>query len=939
MKRISLILLAGFIWLGAAAQKNGNIKGVVFDTIAKQPVPAATITVLQSKDSSLVTFTMTNSRGEFSLTNVPYGDYRLLVTHVNYHNVNKYFTINDANKNIDLPNIEVSDKNKVLEEVVIMAEAPPVTLIGDTVQYNAGSFKTKPNAVVEDLLKRMPGIQVEKDGTVKAQGQEVKRVLVDGKEFFGTDPKIATKNLPADAIDKVQVYDKQSDMAQLTGFDDGQSEKTINLKLKKDKKKGVFGKVNAGGGTEGRYQGKFNVNSFKGARQMSLIGMGNNTNAEGFSFMDILSFSGGMSQLGGGGGGGMINISSNDALSGAMGGGNSNSINTAWAGGANYNNIIGTKMEVQSNYFYNRYNPVTEQKLSRQYILPDSTYFYNQNSRTDNLNNSHRFNLTYDYLIDSLNSLKFTPTLSLQNSNNHSTSAYETLSEQLLRSNRGISDNFSASDGYNFNGTLLYRKKFKRRGRTFSLSVGTTLNNSDGDGKLASINEFYNKQGNFVKTDSINQHSDFESEVRGYNTRAVYTEPLFKRSLLEFSVSKNESRSVSDKVTYDYNKNSGKHDIVNPLLTNNYQNVYGTTTAGIRLRTQKKKYNYSFGLTWQNADLQGTIKSGIKDSVITKSFYNILPNARFQYNFTRFKNLQLDYRASTNQPSVSQLQPIPDISNPLNIKLGNPNLKQEFTHRINANYTGMNPFRNKSFFWFSSYSFTNNKIVNFDVVDSFGRKLTTPVNVDGVYNLSNDISVGWPLRFIKATLNFNTGLGYSKTIQFINTNRNNIYNISFDPGVEISKSFKDKFDLTLNGGITYNKAKYSLQSSLNNNYLTQDYGIDIGWQLPKNFYLSTDFNYTISSKRSEGFNAKVPLWNAAFSKLFLKYNRGEMKISVHDLLNENQAIVRTTNSNYIEDQSNRVLKRFFLLSFTYSLNKMSANAGGPGGRGNVIIRR
>jgi hypothetical protein len=939
MKKILLILLSGFIWLTSSAQKNGNIKGLVFDTIAKQAVPAATITVLQSKDSSLVTFTMTNSRGEFSLANVPYGDYRLLVTHVNYHNVNKYFSINDANKNIDLPNIEVSDKNKVLEEVVVMAEAPPVTLIGDTVQYNAGSFKTKPNAVVEDLLKRMPGIQVEKDGTVKAQGQEVKRVLVDGKEFFGNDPKIATKNLPADAVDKVQVYDKQSDMAQLTGFDDGQSEKTINLKLKKDKKKGVFGKVNAGGGTEGRYQGKFNVNSFKGARQMSVIGMGNNTNAEGFSFMDILSFSGGMSQLGGGGGGGMINISSNDALSGAMGGGNSNSINTSWAGGANYNNILGTKMEVQSNYFYNRYNPVTEQKLSRQYILPDSTYYYNQNSRTDNLSNSHRFNLTYDYLIDSLNSIKFTPTLSLQNSNNHSTSAYETLSEQLLRSNKGISDNLSVSDGYNFNGTLLYRKKFRRRGRTFSLSVGTTLNNSDGTGELASINEFYNKQGNWIKTDSINQHSVSESEVRGYNTRAVYTEPLFKRSLLEFSVSKNESRSVSDKITHDYNRNSGKHDILNPLLTNNYQNVYGTTTAGIRLRTQKKKYNYSIGLIWQNADLEGTIKSGIKDSVITKSFYNLLPNARFQYNFTRFKNLQLDYRASTNQPSVSQLQPIPDISNPLNIKLGNPNLKQEFTHRINANYTGMNPFRNKSFFWFSSYSFTNNKIVNFDVVDSFGRKVTTPVNVNGVYNLSNDISVGWPLRFIKASLNFNTGVGYSKTIQFINSDRNNIYNVSFDPSVEISKSFKDKLDLTLRGGITFNKAKYSLQSTLNNNYLTQDYSIDAGWQLPKNFYFSTDFTYTISSKRSEGYNAKVPLWNAAFSKLFLKYNRGEMKISVHDLLNENQAIVRNTNSNYIEDQSNRVLKRFYLLSFTYSLNKMSANANGPGGRGNVIIKR
>lgn len=298
----------------------------------------------------------------------------------------------------------------------------------------------------------------------------------------------------------------------------------------------------------------------------------------------------------------------------------------------------------------------------------------------------------------------------------------------------------------------------------------------------------------------------------------------------------------------------------------------------------------------------------------------------------------MDYRASTNQPSVSQLQPIPDISNPLNIRVGNPDLKQEYTHRINVNYTGMNPFRNKSFFWFSSYSFTNNRIVDFDVVDSFGIKTTKPVNVDGVYNLNNDVSVGWPLRFMKASLNLNTGFSYSKTVQFINTIRNNIYNISIDPSIEISKSFKDKFDITLGGGFTYNKAKYSLQSSLNNDYLTQDYTMDLGWQLPRNFYLSTDFRYTISSQRSAGFNAKVPLWNASFSKLFLKYNRGEMKISVYDLLNENQAIVRNTNSNYIEDQNNRVLKRFFLLSFTYSLNKMAANAG-SGGRGNIIIRR
>jgi hypothetical protein len=408
---------------------------------------------------------------------------------------------------------------------------------------------------------------------------------------------------------------------------------------------------------------------------------------------------------------------------------------------------------------------------------------------------------------------------------------------------------------------------------------------------------------------------------------------------MEYSVSRNDSRSISDKKTYDLNKSSGKFDKYNQLYSNNFENTYETTTAGFRLRTQRKKYNYAVGISWQNAGLKGTIKTALKDSVISKSFYNLLPNARVQYNFSRFKNLQVDYRATTNQPSVSQLQPVPDNSNPLNIKDGNPDLKQEFTHRINANYSGVNPFRGKNIFLFSTFVFTNNKIVSYDLLDSFGRKRTKPVNVDGVYNLNNNLSIGWPLRFIKATLNLNSGIGFSKTKQFINSVQNEIKNFSVDPGIEISKTFKDKFDLTLNGSFTYNKAKYSLQSSLNNKYFTQDYGADIGWQLPKNFYLSTDFRYTISSQRSAGYNAKVPLWNASFSKLFLKFNRGEMKLSVFDLLNENQAIVRNTSMNYIEDQNNKVLRRFFLLSFTYSLNKMAANAGPTGGRGNVIIRR
>ena len=360
---VSLLLTSSFV-LG---QKNGTIKGVAFDTLSKKNVGAATVTVLDKKDSSLVAFSMTDNSGNFDLRGIPNGEYRPMLSHVNYHNANKFFSISDSNKAVNLGEVVMNDPSRVLEEVVINADAPPITMIDDTIQYNAGSFKTVPNANVEQLLKKLPGVKVDKDGTVTAQGEKVNRVLVDGKEFFGNDPKVATRNLPADAVDKVQVYDKQSDQAQLTGFEDGNYEKTINLKLKKDKKKGLFGKLSAAGGNKDRYEAKGNVNSFKGARQFSAIGMGNNTNAEGFSFMDILNFTGELARMQRSGGGGNINInmSGEEAADMGMGGGRNGGINTSSGGGLNYNNILGNKNDFQSNYFHNRFNPQRETHISR----------------------------------------------------------------------------------------------------------------------------------------------------------------------------------------------------------------------------------------------------------------------------------------------------------------------------------------------------------------------------------------------------------------------------------------------------------------------------------------------------------------------------------------------------------------------------------------------
>ena len=928
MRKYYLLLLLICFTTIVSAQKSGAVKGIAFDTISKQAVAGATITVLEKKDSSLVTFTMAGNDGRFSVTGLANGEYRLMISHVNYYNSNTYFKISDEKKSADLGNLVMNDKSKVLEEVVIAAEAPPVTLVGDTIQYNAGSFKVQPNASVEQLLKKLPGVKVEKDGTIKAQGEKVTKVLVDGKEFFGNDPKIATKNLPADAIDKVQVYDKQSDQAQLTGFEDGNTEKTINLKLKKDKKKGMFGKVNAGAGNKERYEGKFNVNSFKGARQFSAIGMGNNTNAEGFSFMDILNFTGELARMqkGMSGGGGNININV------------SSGINTAWGGGLNYNNIIGNKLDFQSNYFYNRLNPNKESHVQRQYFLPDSSYYYNQNSFSDNLNNSHRFNLNTLYQIDSFNSIRITPSFSYQKTNNRSQTDYQTLSEDRLLTNEGFSNNTAANEGYNFRNDIIWSKRFKRKGRTFSLTLQTSLNESNGDGSLSSINNFYNPNGTLLRRDTLNQLNNSTSDMKSYNVRAVYTEPLWRRSLLEFSAGNSNSKSTAQKETFDYNKNNGKYDNLNNFLTNDFENTYGYTNAGLRIRTQRKKYNYSIGANWQLADLEGRIISGTKDSIISKTFRNILPNARFQYYFSRFKSVSVNYSTSTNQPSMAQLQPVPDNSNSLNIREGNPDLKQEYTHAIQTRVNLINPYKNKNLFFFTNMQSTQNKIVNNDSINQEGIKRTRPVNVNGVYNLNSQLSYSMPARFLKGSIELATSAGVFKTKQFINGVGNDIRTITVGPDIRIDMNLTDKINIGLGAGINYNKTKYSLQSALNTDYLSQEFSASVDWELPKGFFMSTDFMYTINSQRAAGFNTKVPLWNASISKQMLKFNRGELKFSARDLLNRNVGISRNTNNNYIEDSRVLTLRQFFLLSFTYSLSKVGLNNEGGGGNIRIMGR-
>ncbi len=439
-----------------------------------------------------------------------------------------------------------------------------------------------------------------------------------------------------------------------------------------------------------------------------------------------------------------------------------------------------------------------------------------------------------------------------------------------------------------------------------------------------------NSGGSGFRTDSIDQQFNNRGDLRGYNAKAVYTEPVFKKSLLEFSLSKSNNKSSNEKITYDHNDGSGKYDELNDSLTNHFENKYEYTQAGLRLRTQKKKYNYAFGLNWQQAGLEGKIRGLINDSLISKKFANLLPVARFQYNFSRYKNLVVNYRTFTNQPTIAQLQPVPDITNGLNITEGNPDLKQEFIHHVQIHYMGVNPFRNKNLFAFFNLSRTDHKIVNADTLYSSGIKKTKPVNTNGLYDLSGEINLGLPARFLKGTFRLGSNLGYRSGRQFINSQGNNIQTFSAGPRLGVDMNPNEKADLSLTIGLNYNKTKYSLQPDFNNIYFSQLYEAEFNWQFKGHIYFSTDFTYTINNQRAPGFNTQVPLWGASVSKLFLKFNRGELKLRVNDILNRNLGISRSTNQNYIEDSKVNTIRRFGLLTFTYSLSKtgLSGERGG-----------
>lgn len=922
-KYFSIVIFLLFFQINIQAQ---SVVGKVISRNNKSVIQSAQVSVIQNGGLPKLTVNSDNY-GAFEIG--PVKDTFTLEIQATGFAVftGKFVIINSANLNIG--NIYL-DSSISLKEVNIKVNAAVSQQKGDTTEINAAAFKTNPDATTEDLLRKMPGMTFE-NGKLKANGEEIKKVTVDGKEFFGDDASVAMKNLPAEVVDKIQVFDRMSDQARLTGFDDGQSSRSINIKTKSGKANGVFGKVYAGYGTDDRYQAGFSYNKFKGNKRITLLGLSNNINQQNFASQDLVGISSGGGMRGGPGNmrgpGGYFEGSAQDNFLV----GQSSGINTAQALGLNYSDKYLNKITIGASYFFNYSENVQESSIFRTYAnnsISGINQYYTQGSKSLGSSLNHRGYARIEYEIDSNNTLIFTPKVNWQNTSSMQTgNAVNYTDADSLNS---IANEYRGKAfGDNYSATLFYSHKFKKVGRTFTGNVEGQKNTAES----SYTNNLSNRR--FTPTDSIwltGQLIEALTPNKTVNMRGTFTEALGKKTMFQFDYRYGKNMFGSEQVVNNQDSGSNEYTSRDLSLSNEYSANYITHTPSAMIRFRGEKFWMGTGIAYQFAILEG-ISNNPGNQGITNKYKDILPRLFFNYKFNKTSNLRGRIMSNTQAPSIAQLQNVISTSNASLLSVGNPALDQELRTNVNISMTSSNPAKSTTLYAGITGSVVNGMIANTtgfitkdtQISENFialkGTQISKPINLEGYKTGNLLLSYGFPIKKIKSNLNIDGNLGFSAVPGLINDIKNLASTVSTGGGVVLSSNISENFDFSLSMNHSMYNTKNSSQKQLDNKYNIQSARLRLNYIIKSRIVLNTENVYSAYNGLGTNFNQKFMLWNAGIGYKFLEKNAGELRLSCFDILNQNRAINRTVNALYIEDNFTKVLSRYFMLTFTYNIRK------------------
>lgn len=937
MKKKFLALLFSCAVISGFAQS--SVTGKLVDKNDKSPLIGASVLLLNIPDSSLYKGVTADLDGSFLIDQVAEGNYILKISYVGYDNYIKNIAVGSSPLNLTVVALSQSGRN--LRTVTVEDKAPTAVQNGDTTQYNASSYKTNPDASAEDLVTKLSGVTTNPDGTIQAHGEDVKKVLVDGKPFFGDDPSAVLKNLPADVIDKIQVFDDQSDQSKFTGINDGNTTKTINIITKTGMRNGTFGKAYAGYGYDDVYRAGGNINFFNGDRRISVVAQANNVNEQNFATDDLAGIAsssgsggrGGRGGHGGGGGGYGGSNSANNFLVSAK-----NGISKTNAAGINYTDKWGKKITVTGSYFFNWADNTAEQVTNRRYLpISDTGQVYNENSLNISKNINHRVNLRLEWKIDTSNALIFTPKFSLQQNNGSSDLTSEnTMGGRLLNNSSSIYN--SGTDAYSFSDDLLFQHKFHKVGRTFSIDLSTAYNATDATSNLNSSTYYYSDTTTISSI--LDQQSALDKAGSTLGANFVYTEPLSKKSILQLNYTNSYNQTRNDKNTYNFSALNDSYSNLDTLLSNVFKSDYNTQRAGLGYRFNNMKVQLYAGVNYQYATLTSD-QTFPYSSAINRNYQNILPNAMARINFSTKRSLRIMYRTQTAQPSIDQLQNVLNNSNPTQLSIGNPDLKQDYENSMFLRYSSTNTEKATSFFAVLAGTYTDNYIANSTFTASSdtvrnnitllrGTQLTRPVNVDGYVSTRAFITYGFPVSLIKSNLNVNASGSYSRTPGLVNDVMNYSNGQTYGGGITLSSNVSRQIDFTLSTNASYNTVTNTINTQSNTQYYNQTSRVKLNLLfLRDHVVFATDLTNQFYKGLSAGYDQNYWLWNAGLGYKFLKNQQAEIRFTVNDILGQNTSITRNTTETYTEDVRTNLLQRYYMLTFTYNIKVFKTGTSAP----------